>query len=204
MCGLLGRIVGDAGVDGLAGADGLVEGGQGFFEGGVRIKAMRVENIHIVELHAAQGGVQTGQEVLAAAPFAVGAGPHAVAGLGGDDQLVAVAGQVGGQDRAEGFLGRAGLGAVVVGQVKVRDAGVEGGADHRAGVVEGIDGAEVVPQAQRDRGQQQAAVAAAVVGELFVTVGGGHIGHIGILSSEFIRIPAFAGMHDNKILNTKH
>ena len=64
---------------------------------------------------------------------------------------------------AESFLGRARRRAVVVGEVEMRDAQVEGMAHQRAASLKVIDIAEVMPKAQRDRGQLQAAAAAAVV-----------------------------------------
>ena len=104
--------------------------------------------------------VEARQQVLARPAVAVRARPHVVAGLGRDDQLVAVRAQVLGEDPPEVRLGRAVRRAVVVGQVEVGDAEVEGAADDRALRLERPVVAEVVPQPERDRGQLQPAPAA--------------------------------------------
>ena len=176
--GLLGVVGGDAGVERAAGADGGVEGAHRLLERRVGVEAVGVEDVDVVEAHALQALVERGEQVLAAAPLAVGAVPHAVAGLGRDDELVAVAGEVGAQELAEGGLGRARRRAVVVGEVEVGDAGVEGGADDGAlGIVGGVP-AEVVPEAERDRRELQAGAAAVAIGHAAVVAGfGGEVGH---------------------------
>ena len=80
-----------------------------------------------------------------------GPGPHQIAGLARDDQLVAVGAEVLCEQQAEGFLGGAGRRAIVVGQVEVGDAQVEGAAQDRAAGFQDVDAAEVVPEAQRNR-----------------------------------------------------
>ena len=54
------------------------------------VEAVRVEDVDVVEAQAPQALVEAREQVLARAPVAVRPGPHVVAGLGGDDQLVAV------------------------------------------------------------------------------------------------------------------
>jgi hypothetical protein len=77
--------------------------------------------------------------------------------------LVMSLGQILGEDLAEGVLGAARGWAVVVGQVEVRDAEVEGPAGHGAAVLERVHAAEVVPEPERDGGQLDATPAAASV-----------------------------------------
>src|SRR5208282_764301 len=91
------------------------------------------------------------------------AGPHAPAGLGADDQLVAMGPEIEAQNLAEVLFRTPRRRAVVVGQVEVGDAQVEGAQHHRTAVLEDIDAAEVVPQAQGDGGQANAAAATAAV-----------------------------------------
>lgn len=50
---------------------------------------MRVEDVEIIHAHAFEGLVATGNEVLAAAPLSIRAGPHAIACLAGNDEFVA-------------------------------------------------------------------------------------------------------------------
>ena len=86
--------------------------------------------------------------MLARSLLSVGAAPHLVAGLGGDDEFVAMAGEVLHQDAADVFLGGTRRRAVVVSQVEVSHSAVEGAAYDAAGFLEIIDVAEVVPEAQ--------------------------------------------------------
>ena len=117
-----------------------------------------------------------GQQVLARAQVAVRPGPHVPAGLGGDDQLVAVGAQVLGEDAAEVLLRRAVGRPVVVGQVELGDAQVEGAPHERALVGEGHVVAEVVPEPQRDLRQLQATLAGVTVADDVVAARVGHVG----------------------------
>ena len=74
----------------LAAAHRLGQRTHCFFQRGVRIHAVVVKNIHIVQPHAAQALIQAGQQVFAAAPVAVRAVPHFIACFGGNNQLIAV------------------------------------------------------------------------------------------------------------------
>ena len=163
-------VVGQARVQRLAAAHGLRQSAHCFFQRGLGVHAVVVEDIHIVQPHPAQALVQAGQQVFAAAPVAVGTVPHRVARLGRDDQLIAVGHQVVAQDLAKIALGGTRLGAVVVGQVKVGDAVVKRGAAERTHVLVRGGIAKIVPQPQRYGGQQQAAVAAAAVRQSGVTI----------------------------------
>ena len=93
----------------------------------------------------------------------VRAGPHVVAGLGGDHELVAVRAQVVGEDPAvvllRGAVGR----PVVVREVVVDDPEVERPPDDRAAVLPGPVVPEVVPEPERDRRKLQPAAAAAAL-----------------------------------------
>ena len=171
LAGLLGGVVGDADVQRLALLDRRVQRAHRLLQRSLRVGAVRVEDVDVVEAHPLQALVERGEHVLARAPLAVRAGPHQIAGLGGDDQLVAVRREVGLQGLAEGGLGGAGRRAVVVGQVEVGDAEVEGAAQDGALGLDGPVGAEVVPQAERERGELQAAASGAPVGHVRVAVG---------------------------------
>jgi hypothetical protein len=78
---------------------------------------------------------------------------------------------------AEVGFGRAVRRAVVVGQVKVVDAEVEGAAEDGALFIEALVVAEVVPKAQGDGGKFQAAASDAAVGHGFIAVGCSRISH---------------------------
>jgi hypothetical protein len=101
---LVRRVGGNADVERLAGADGVGEGAHRLLQRRLRVEAVRVEDVDGVEPHPPQARVEARQQILARAPLAVGARPHAVAGLRGDHELVAVAAEVGRQQPAEGLL----------------------------------------------------------------------------------------------------
>ena len=132
LAGLLRRVRGDARVERLALPHGRVERAHRLLERRVRVEAVRVEDVDVVEAHPREALVEAREQVLARAPLAVRPGPHVVAGLRRDDELVAVRPQVVREDPAEVLLGRAGRRPVVVREVEVRDAEIERAAHDRA------------------------------------------------------------------------
>ena len=177
--GLLGVVIGDAGIERFAGTHGLMERAHGFLDGGIGIGAVGIKDVDVFEAQAAEALIEAGEQILAGAPIAVGAGPHIVAGLGGDDELIAVGGEVLAEEAAEILFGGAVGRAVIVGEVEVGDAEREGAAEHGAGVFEAVDAAEVVPETEGNGGQEETARAAAAIGH--GVVAGGR-------SSEHVRI----------------
>ena len=171
--GLLGVVIGDAGIEGFAGTHGLMERAHGFLDGGIGIGAVGIKDVDVFEAHAAEALVEAGEQILARAPVAVGAGPHIVAGFGGDDQLIAVGGEILAEEAAEILFGGTVGRAVIVGEVEVGDAEREGAAEHGAGVIEAVDATEVVPEAEGNGGQEETARAAAAIGHGVVAGGGG-------------------------------
>ncbi len=175
--GVGGAVVGEADVKGFAAAHSVREGAHGFFKGRVGVGAVRVENVDVVEAHAAQRLVEGGEEIFAGAPIAVGAGPHGVASFGGDDQFVAVRGEIEAEEFPEIFLGGTGRRAVVVGEIEMGDAEIEGAPDDGAAGGEHIDVAEIVPEPEGDEREFDAtAAAAAVQGRAVVAISGGKVG----------------------------
>ncbi len=168
---LLRRVRRDTGVQRLARADGPVQRAHGLLQRRVRVGAVVVEDVDVLQAHPPQGLVEAGGEVLARAEVAVGAVPHRPTGLGGDDELVAVRPQVLGHDPAEVDLRAAGGRAVVVGEVDVADTQVECPPQDRPLGLQGPVVAEVVPQAEGDRRQVEAAASTAAVVHGLVAVG---------------------------------
>ena len=182
--GIRRAVVGDPDVERLALADRVGQRRHALLQRRVRVGAVVVEDVHVVEPHPLQAGVEAGQQAFPRPPFPVGTRSHPVSGLGRDDELVPVGREVGSQDAAEALLGGAGRRAVVVGEVEMRDAAVEGAAQDRPPGLEGVQAAEVLPQAQRDRRQHEAAPAAAAVGHRLVAVGAGRedgVGHAALV-----------------------
>ncbi len=151
---LLRRVGRDADVERLSLPDGGVERAHRLLERCLRIETVRVEDVDVVEPHAAQALIEAREQVLARAPFPVRPRPHVVAGFRGDHQLVAERRQVFLEDLPEVLLRRAVRRPVVVGEIEVGDAEVEGAADDRAADLErSIVVSEVVPEPERDRRQ---------------------------------------------------
>ena len=166
----------DADVERLALTHDVHEGLQRLLEGRERVVAVAVEEVDVVEVHAPQALLQARHEILAAAPVAVGAGPHVVAGLGGDEQFVAVRAEVVVHQAAHRLLGGAVWRAVVVGEVEVGDAVVEGVVGDGAAALVGRGGAKVLPETEAHLRQQYAAMAAAAVEVgVVVAMGGGYV-----------------------------
>src|SRR5699024_11233422 len=101
----------------------------------------------------------------------IGAWPHVVAGLGRDDEFVAQPGEVGAQHVPEIPLGGAARRSIIVGQVELSDALVERVQNdvalrlHRAVIT------EVVPSAEGDEREFQAAGAGAAHGHAGIAMG---------------------------------
>ena len=106
----LARVGGDPGVQRLALAHRGVERAERLLQRRVRVEPVRVEDVDVVEPHPRQALVERGEQVLARAPLAVRPGPHVVAGLGRDHELVAVGAEVLAHVAAEVGLGGAGGG----------------------------------------------------------------------------------------------
>ena len=87
----LGAVRRDADVERLALPHERVERPDGLLDRRHRVDAVRVEDVDVVDAHARQRLLGAREDVLARPEVAVGARPHVVAGLGRDDQLVAIA-----------------------------------------------------------------------------------------------------------------
>lgn len=138
---------------------------------------MGIENIHILQPQAFQALVEGGQHVFPASPVPIGAGPHAVARFGGDNQLVPIRGQIGFQHPSQGFFRRAGNRAVVVGRVDMGHAQIEGPQQNRPGGLIGRHAAEILPDAQGHRRQLEAAATHPAVGHVVIAAGVGTVRH---------------------------
>ena len=163
------------GVARLALADRGVERAHRLLERRLRVEAMRIEDVDVIEAHPLEALLEAREQVLARAPLAVGAGPLVIAGLGRDEELLAIGAQVLAVDAAEVRLGRAVGRPVVVGQVEVRDAKIERSAQRRAVRRERPVVAEVLPQAERDRRQRDPAASHAPVGHRLISGGVGEV-----------------------------
>src|SRR5215212_6728062 len=81
------------------------------------------------------------------------------------------------EQSAEVFFRRAGRGTVIVGQVEMRDAEIEGTASDGASIFEEVAATEVVPPAKGYLRKFKSAVACTVIGHGVVTRFGCKIGH---------------------------
>ena len=80
-------------------------------------------------------------------------------------------------EQAECGLGRTGRRTVIVGEVEVRNAEVEGAAGDGTSVFQRVESAEVVPPAQLDPRQFDSACSCANVVHLVISVFRGQVGH---------------------------
>src|SRR5262245_30816692 len=85
---LLSRVRGDARVQRLAGPDRRVERAHRLLEWRLRVEAVGVEDVDVLETHPREALIEAREEVLARTPLAVRARPHVVARLRRDDELV--------------------------------------------------------------------------------------------------------------------
>ena len=131
---------------------------------------MVIENIDIFQPHPSETLIDPGKQVLPAAKIAVGAGPHIIARLGRDDQLVAVRQQILLQDPAERPLGLAVGRAVIICKVKIGNAVVKCCQKHLLLLSRVIERAKVVPQAEAQQWEHQPAPAAPAVLHLIISV----------------------------------
>src|SRR6188474_1733907 len=76
-------IGGDAYIKSLALSDSGVERAHRFFERSVRIWTVAVEDVDVIQPHALERLIETGEHVFTRAPFPVRTGPHVVACFGG-------------------------------------------------------------------------------------------------------------------------
>src|SRR5664280_2570107 len=176
-----GRVGGDPGVERLALSNRSVEGAHRLLERRLRVEPVRVEDVDVVEAHPAEALVQARRQVLARAAVTVRPGPHVVASLRRDDQLIAVESQVRREDPPEVLLRRAIGRPVVVRQVEVGDPEVERAVDDRALAVDRPAVPEVLPEAERDRGQEETAPTRSPVGHVVVARGSRYVWHAPIL-----------------------
>ena len=171
------RVARNADVKRLAAAHDLIERAHRLFNRRFRVGAVVVEDIHIIQIHPPQALVKAGNQVFPAAPVAVWPRPHVVARFGGNHQLVAVGFPIAQHVNAEVALRLAVGRAVVVRQIKMRDAVVKRRAQDGLLGFKRRDAAEVVPQTQRERREQKPAFAASAVGHRVVSGGRRDIRH---------------------------
>jgi len=162
--GLRRRVVGDADVPGLPAGHSGLQGAHRLRHRHRGVRPVAVEDVDVVEACPGQRLVQGGQQVLAGAAVAVRPVRHPVPGLGRDHELVPVGPQVVGEHLAEALLRRTGRRPVVVRQVDVRDAQVERAEQGGPLRLVPVGVAEVVPQAEREHREIQAAAAGPTVG----------------------------------------
>ncbi len=153
----------DADVECLALANRAVESTERLLHGRRRVEVVVIEDVDVVQTESFQALVEAGEQVLARSQVAVGSGPHVPAGLGRDDEFVAQGREVLAQDATEVDFGTAVGRAVVVREVEVRDAAIEGTAQHRTRQIDRTVVAEVLPESEADRGELDTAATTAPV-----------------------------------------
>ena len=164
-------VVAQAHVQRFAALHGGCQRAHGFFERRGGIHVVMVENVDVVKAETFEALIEGGEQIFAAAEIAVGAEPHFVAGFGADDQFVTMMMEIFVQETAAVLFRAARFGAVIVGEVEMRDAVVECGEHDVAhgGVWRNI--AEIMPKTERNRWKFQTARTHMVVGHGVVSGG---------------------------------
>ena len=164
---------GDAHIERLALANNVHQRLKGFLQGSLRVIAVGIEEVDIIQFHALQTLVERGNERFPAAPVPIRPGPHFVAGFRGDEEFVAIGFERRLHDFAKRLFGTSGRRPVVVGQVEMYDAVVESVVNQRAAFRQRALASEVFPEAERDGRQKDAAFSATAIGwPVLVAVGG--------------------------------
>ena len=113
-----------------------------------RVETVTVEKVYIVEVHASQALVEACHEIFSRAPVAIGSGPHVVASLGADEQFVAIRRKIILHQSSQGFLCTAIGRSVVVCEVEMRDAVVEGVSCYLTATLIRVYTTEIVPESE--------------------------------------------------------
>jgi len=175
-CGLfagIGSEITDAGVEHFALANEIGEAGHGFFDWGVGVVAVGIEDVEILDAEGAQGAVDAGAERFAAGAESMGSGPCVVAAFGGDDQFIAEGVEVGFQQVGKERF------AVIVAEIHGGDAEIEGAENDGAPACGIVVWGEVIPKAEGDGGELEAVFSGGVRGGLLMAIVGGFVGHNG-------------------------
>src|SRR5258708_24478026 len=124
--GLLRRIIRDADIECFAAAHNVVERSHRLLKWCLRVGTVRIKDVHIVEAHPDQALVKTGDQIFPRTPLTVGTGPHVVACFGRDNHFVAISSVIGIKNENEGSFISALRTAVVVCEIKMGYAAIEG------------------------------------------------------------------------------
>ena len=150
-CGIAGtarRIRRDSDIQSLARGHGGRESAHRLLERGLLVGAVVIEDVDVIETKTVKALVEAREDVLARSEIAIRARPHIPTGLARDHELVAQVSKILGEDATGVDLGRTKRRAVVVREVEVSDAQIEGTAHDRALGFKRLVIPEVVPEAE--------------------------------------------------------
>ena len=146
----------DAHIERLSRSDDIHQGLQSLLQRCLRVVAMAVKEVDIVQSHSPETLVDTCHKVFARSPIAVRSRPHVVACLRGNEELVAIAKEIVTEKLAHRLFCRAVGRSIVVGKVEVSDAVVESVVRDVTRTLIAVIAAKVVPKAQTHFWQQHA------------------------------------------------
>src|SRR5690606_36587089 len=104
----------------------MIQGHHGLFQRSIRIKPMRIKNIHIIDPHPLKTLIAACDQIFSASPFPIRSGPHVITRLGGNHQLITMPAEVFPENSSESSLRTPCRRTVIICQVKMRNAQVEG------------------------------------------------------------------------------
>ncbi|MNK50277.1 hypothetical protein D3C87_691520 [compost metagenome] len=170
LCGLFSRIAGDPGIQSFAGAHDMIERHHRFLKWCIRVKSMRIKNIHIVKPHPFQALIKTRYQIFAGTPLAIWTWPHVVTCFRGNNQLIPVGSQILLQNLPKKLFRRSWRRAVIISQIKMSYTQIKSSTDHFASVLELVDAAKIMPKTQRNRRKLKAGSAYTVVFHALIAV----------------------------------
>ena len=115
---------------------------------------MGIEDVDVVQPHPLERLVAGGDEVLTRPTLPIGAGPHIVASLGAYNKFIPIGLEISRHHATEINLGLPIGRTVIISEVEVSDTAIERTTQHGTLRESGVKISKVVPQSQRNGGEQ--------------------------------------------------
>ena len=187
-------IVGDSRINRLTGLHNLKQGQHSLHQRGIRIHTMVIENIHVIQLHPFQGGVTACEQILSGTAISIGTLPHIIACLSANQKLFPIRAKISLVQNTEISLRLSIGGTVIVGQIKMGNAQVEGLPKNILHLLLRIPFSEVMPKPQRNRRKIQTGFPRLSIFHAIITIFIGYISfsNIHLIPPEAIYFPDFS------------
>ena len=167
--GILRTVIGNADIERFPLAYRAGQRLHGFLQRRIRIGAVMIENIHVIQPKPLQALIQRGKQVLFGAPLPIRTGPHVISGFCGDYELIAIRREILFENPSEGNLGASRPWAIVVCNIKMGNAFVKRKKRKLPCPLIRYIFTEIVPQPQRKEGQPNPAFSTPVVKHMVIS-----------------------------------